>query len=245
METKFRVRIDRQASRSVIRHQISSEEVMNTVEKISPPTWNWTDRYTFTDNFSANISIIKLNDTVLKKIDKKLNKFELDISVGIIDIELNTHLKDINHNYEKNLLINHYIQLTAKDMVNSYYTDFDIITIKDYFDNSSSTQIIENKLLNILNKKPKQMFEIDTLLESAESKYKLYLDKKLIAERIFPIELNEDEELEEIFFAKLSPGKHTLLLENVGSYSLGISRLAIGDQIYHNIDNKEFNFNIS
>jgi hypothetical protein len=67
-------------------------------------------------------------------------------------------------------------------------------------------------------------------------RYRLWLDKFMLIERIYPIEIGSYLQLEEIVHVKLSPGIHHIKIENLELETQAIiNAVAINDTIYLNL----------
>ena len=72
-------------------------------------------------------------------------------------------------------------------------------------------------------------------------KYRLYVDNKLFAERVFP---HGDVEIEESVYLNLKPGRHELKVESVSKQQISIKNIHINDQ-FIDVYSDKCSFNIS
>ena len=141
-------------------------------------------------------------------------------------------------------LINYYIQLTAKELLKNYSTSIDVIMTKDYYNNSNTVEFSPDKIAEFICR-PKKLLEPISLEHNNPSKYQLYINNKIVVERTFPNDLTENQLLEEVFFLEIEPGSHTLRIDNIGEFFLGINAMAVDQTVYQNINARHFNFKIS
>lgn len=243
MQVKFRIRVNRQIKTDTIYYELTPDEVVSTIKRTRPPN-TYNDLGKYCDNFSAKITVLKNNNLILKQLDELLYKLKLDHSIGIIEYEFNTHLKGVDHQLENNPLINYYIQLTAKELLKNYSTSIDVIMTKDYYNNSNTVEFSPDKIAEFICR-PKKLLEPISLEHNNPSKYQLYINNKIVVERTFPNDLTENQLLEEVFFLEIEPGSHTLRIDNIGEFFLGINAMAVDQTVYQNINARHFNFKIS
>jgi hypothetical protein len=74
--------------------------------------------------------------------------------------------------------------------------------------------------------------------------YRLYVNNQLITQKFYPVNLPNNEQLEETVFVNLSNGTHHVKLECLEKNNLKINAFACDDQIITNISVNELSFQI-
>jgi hypothetical protein len=238
MQAKLRVRISLRQKRKEYIDFVTKNDVLHTINRIN--SYLKLDIHPNEisnefDNFKASISFIKPANLIELGFSRGLNYYSPEFEdIAIATIELGTHLA-INEvadypvalNYVTEAVIDKFKELNSESML--------FIFIENNYMKTSSFILNYNFFKKFLSKSNKKHI----LLEE-QNKYRFFLDDIMLIERIYPKELSINEQLEEVLYVELSPGKHKLHVEMLTDYyndsEIIITDVAIEDQIFRNIN---------
>jgi hypothetical protein len=259
MQAKLRVRISLQHKRE--KYAVTKDDVLQTIQHIrsnelSPSgnivlgnyfeqMQNYRDNLDF-DNFDASVSIIKPSNLLDIGFDQGLEYYSSNSNeIGIATIELGTQLKD-NEFSKVDTTASNYIQQAVIDKFNEFNINgLLFIFIKNNYDNTSSFKLHNDSLKKLFNKSTKKNVLTDTRENRIDVRYRFFLDNIMLIERIYPKELSLNEQIEEVLYIEMEPGRHTIKVEMLNVYNeseLAITDIAIESQIIRNINDTSCSF---
>jgi hypothetical protein len=217
MQSLIRVRINKNPNRFVNKRiQLTRTELTHGLQYVaSYLTESEIEAYVNNYDISAKIITMPSHVTYNNKIN--INPFTL----CIYDIVSN----DLNFPLEARYGI-----FLLKDKIKNYRYQLEILVWTSPNSDQYKLHIVDA---------PFQKFLIDNkmqfrdLRENNNSKYRLFIDEKMVIERIFPSDINIDQSIEEILFVNLEKGQHIFKIETIEGDKVFMHDLAIDEQIYY------------
>ena len=184
----------------------------------------------YLSNFTCTVSAIKTTDLTKFEYFKGIKYTGLMKSklISIIDITVDTHLTGLN--IEKPDFNYAFILRAAEDQLSKIprKPEIEFLIIKNA---NTGTETITVRKVDQLEK---LMIHSDELIESnifhptIIPKYRLYVDNKIFAERVFP---HGDVEINESAYLNLKPGRYELRVESLSKQKILIRHIKINKQI--------------
>ena len=191
----------------------------------------------FASDFTASISVIKPANLVDLGFEQhSVHYFTRVRNISVVDLELGTDLDDKTENSVRFLTAkSNYIMAAVSDRLSQINSEFDIIFIKNNYNNTESMIIEPNKFRRLLKSPADKQ-----VLSKKEHKYRLYIDDIMVIERIYPLDMRQDQMLEELLYVDIDKGAHKIridMLDNDEDEFI-ITDLAIEDQVFPKINAK-------
>ena len=192
----------------------------------------------FSSNFTASISVIKPTNLIdLGFEPNSVHYFTKIQNISVVDLELGTGTDEPVKSVRFLNAKSNYIMAAIAKKLSLIDSDCDMIFIKNNYNKTESVTVEPNKFRQLLKRPADKQ-----ILTKKERRYRLYLDDIMVIERIYPMELNADQMLEELLYVEINKGLHDIRIEMIDDEDKGvefiITDLAIEDQIFPKINAK-------
>jgi hypothetical protein len=190
----------------------------------------------FASNFTASISVIKPTNLIdLGFEPNSVHYFTKIRNISVVNLELGTAADEPAKSVRFLTAKSNYVMAAITKKLSQINSDCDMIFIKNNYDKTESV-IVEPTKFSRLLKSPADK----QVLTKKDRRYRLYLDDVMVIERIYPMELNADQMLEELLHVEINKGLHDIRIEMIEDEDKGsefiITDLAIEDQIFPRIN---------
>jgi len=183
----------------------------------------------YSSNFICTVSVIKTTDLEHFELSKTKKYTGLSESrvISIIEISVDTHLE--GENIEKPDFNYDFIIRAAEDQISKFpkKPDIEFLIIKNKNKGTETITVRKINQLKSLMGQSDDLRESDITRLTVIPKYRLYVDNKLFAERVFP---PGNVEIEESVYLNLKPGRHELKVESVSKQQISIKNIHINTQ---------------